>query len=159
MIEIKITVATPDILVAAQIIAETLKGKAQTAPADTIPAPYLVTDVQPAPAPIAPQPAPAPEKPKAKKATKKAEKAAEPAPAPAPAPAPQPAPAPAPAPAKAEITLDMLTRAGAELVDKGFMNQVLAIMDEFKVPSLLDLPKTNFDACAAKFHELDPSVI
>ena len=162
MIEIKITVATPDILVAAQIIAETLKGKAQTAPADTIPAPYLVTDVQPAPAPIAPQPAPAPEKPKAKKATKKAEKAAEPAPAPAPqpapAPVPQPAPAPAPAPVK-EITLDMLTRAGAELVDKGFMNQVLAIMDEFKVPSLLELPKTNFDACAAKFHELDPSVI
>ena len=156
MIEIKITVATPDILVAAQIIAETLKGKAQTSPADTFPAPYLVTDVQPAPAPIAPQPTPAPEKPKAKKATKKAEKAAEPAPAPAPA--PQPAPAPAPAPVK-EITLDMLTRAGAELVDKGFMNQVLAIMDEFKVPSLLDLPKTNFDACAAKFHELDPSVI
>ena len=156
MIEIKITVATPDILCAAQIIAEALKGKAQTAPADKIPAPYLVTDVQPAPAPIAPQPAPAPapEKPKAKKATKKAEKAAEPAPAPQPA----PAPAPAPAPVK-EITLDMLTRAGAELVDKGFMNQVLAIMDEFKVPSLLDLPKTNFDACAAKFHELDPSVI
>lgn len=164
MIEIKITVATPDILCAAQIIADALKGKAQTAPADAIPAPYLVTDVQPAPAPIAPQPAPAPapEKPKAKKATKKAEKAAEPAPvpapAPAPAPAPQPAPVPAPAPVK-EITLDMLTRAGAELVDKGFMNQVLAIMDEFKVPSLLDLPKTNFDACAAKFHELDPSVI
>ena len=148
MIEIKITVATPDILVAAQIIADALKGKAQTAPADAIPAPYLVTDVLPAPAPIAPQPAPAPEKPKAKKATKKAEKAAEPA----------PAPAPAPAPVK-EITLDMLTRAGAELVDKGFMNQVLAIMDEFKVPSLLDLPKTNFATCAAKFHELDPSVI
>ena len=59
MIEIKITVATPDILCAAQIIADALKGKAQTAPADTIPAP------------IAPQPAPAPEKPKAKKATKK----------------------------------------------------------------------------------------
>ena len=161
MIEIKITVTTPDILCAAQIIAEALKGKAQTAPADTVSiVPYRVTDVQPAPAPIAPQPAQAPEKPKAKKATKKAEKAAEPAPAPQPAPAPVPAPQPAPAPAPVkEITLDMLTRAGAELVDKGFMNQVLAIMDEFKVPSLLDLPKTNFDACAAKFHELDPSVI
>ena len=152
MIEIKITVVTPDILAAAQIIAEALKGKAPAAPAaDTIPAPYLVTEVQPAPVP---QPAPAPEKPKAAKKT--AKKAAEKAPAPAPA--PQPAPAPAPQPART-YTLDDLTRAGAELVDKGFMNQVLAIMDEFKVPSLLDLPKDCFEACAAKFRELDPSVI
>lgn len=152
MIEIKITVVTPDILAAAQIIAEALKGKAPAAPVpDTIPAPYLVTDVQPA---TVPQPAPALEKPKAAKKTTK--KAAEKAPAPAPA--PQPAPAPAPQPAKT-YTLDDLTRAGAELVDKGFMNQVLAIMDEFKVPSLLDLPKDCFEACAAKFRELDPSVI
>lgn len=154
MIEIKITVATPDILVATQIIAEALKGKAPATPAaDSIPAPYLVTDVQPAPVP---QPAPAPEKPKAAKKTTK--KAAEKAPAPAPAPQPAPAPAPAPRPARA-YTLDDLTRAGAELVDKGFMNQVLAVMDEFKVPSLLDLPKDCFEACAARFRELDPSVI
>ncbi len=146
MIEIKITVATPDILVAAQIIAEALKGSAPAAPVpDSIPAPYLVTDVQPAPVPQ-PAPAPAPEKPKAaKKTTKKAaEKAL--------------APAPAPQTARA-YTLDDLTRAGAELVDKGFMNQVLAVMDGFNVPSLLDLPKDCFEACAAKFRELDPSVI
>lgn len=156
MIEIKITVVTPDILAAAQIIAEALKGKTPAAPVpDTIPAPYLVTNVQPAPVPQ-PAPAPAPEKPKAAKKTTK--KAAEKAPAPAPAPQPAPAPAPAPQPART-YTLDDLTRAGAELVDKGFMNQVLAVMDEFKVPSLLDLPKDCFEACAARFRELDPSVI
>lgn len=154
MIEIKITVVTPDILAAAQIIAEALKDKTPASPAvDSIPAPYLVTDVQPAPVL---QPAPAPEKPKAAKKTTK--KAAEKAPAPAPAPQPAPAPAPVPQPARA-YTLDDLTRAGAELVDKGFMNQVLAVMDEFKVPSLLDLPKDCFEACAARFRELDPSVI
>ena len=148
MIEIKITVETPDILSAAMIIAEALKGRgAETKPADTIPA--AAPQAQPALAP-------APEKPKAAKKTTK--KAAEKAPAPAPAPQPAPAPAPAPQPAKT-YTLDDLTRAGAELVDKGFMNQVLAVMDEFKVPSLLDLPKDCFEACAAKFRELDPSVI
>ena len=140
MIEIKVTVETPDILSAAMIIAEALKGRgAETKPADTIPA--AAPQAQPAPAP-------APEKPKAaKKTAKKAEKA--------PAPA---QPAPAPAPVK-EVTLDMLTKAGAELVDKGFMTQVLAIMDDLKVPSLLELSKELFPVCAEKFHELDPSVI
>jgi len=154
MNELKITVSAPELAQAVNNLADAIRnGKANAQPTATAPvaavnAPQTAPMPQPAPAPApVPQPAPAP--------------APAPQPAPAPAPAPQPVPAPAPqatqAPA-AGVTLDAIINAGAGLVEKGMMAQVVALLGKYGLQAVNQLQPAQYAPFAAELRALGASL-
>lgn len=143
MNEIKITVNAQEITNALNAIAEILKEVVKGMQLNTTGGATVSQMQQATPAPTAPAPTPAPT----------------PAPAPAPT-APAPTPAPAPVVAQAgEITLDMLSRAGAELIDRGLMNQVMALINQkYNVITITQLPKEQYQNLAADLRALGASI-
>lgn len=153
MNELKITVSAPELAQALNNLADALKngaGNAQpavAAPTAAAPAPQA----QPAPVPApAPQPAPVPPAPA-------------PVAAPVPAPAPQPAPVAAPVPQATPgpatgVTLDAIINAGAGLVEKGMMAQVVALLGKYGLQAVNQLQPAQYEPFAAELRALGASL-
>lgn len=157
MNELKITVSAPELAQALNNLADALKngaGNAQpavAAPTAAAPAPQAQPAPVPAPAPQsapAPMPAPVPPAP-----------APVAAPVPAPAPAPQPAPVAAPVPQATPgpatgVTLDAIINAGAGLVEKGMMAQVVALLGKYGLQAVNQLQPAQYEPFAAELRAL-----
>lgn len=150
MLEVKVTIETPDLSQAITQLALAIKGSALVADSRdmVIPAgtPMDVMEAVPvAPQPITPAPSPAP---------------VTPAPVPAmnpPQPA-APAPAPAPVPAAPKIDMNAISRAGAGLIDQGKMQEVLAVLAKYGVQVITQLQENQFEAFAADLRALGAAI-
>ena len=136
MLEVKVTIAAPELTGAINNLAAAIGGKA-TAPAPTPAA--------------APMPVPQP--------------TAAPAPAPMPAPTPVAAPAPAsyPAPtgplaAPPQYTVDQIMAAGATLMDAGKVNELMNLLHSFGVQAVMDLKPEQLGAFATAMRELGAKI-
>ena len=147
MLEIKVTIAAPDLSAAINQLAASLLKRSLTLTQDGItvngvsiekPSPAALAIAQPAPA-IA-QPAQQP--------------VVNAAPAPMPA---EPVPA-APVMNPPVIDLDTISRAGAALIDQGKMADVLALLKQFGVPSVNLLDPSQFPAFAEGLKALGASI-
>ena len=156
MLEIKVTIETPDLSEAITQLALAIKGSALVADSNSaemvIPAgtPMDVMKAVPvAPQPVTPAPAPAPVP-------------VAPVPQPNPAPAmnpPQPAaPIPAPVQAAPKIDMNAISRAGAGLIDQGKMQDVLAILGKYGVQVITQLREDQFEAFAADLRALGAAI-
>lgn len=156
MIEMKLTIdASPALLEVARTFASAFAAGSLPVPVEEKPAgglPAPVEEPAPAPAPVeetAPAPAPAPEPAKkapAKKTTAKkttAKKAA-------------PAPAKEEAPATPAITLNDLTRAGADFIDKtGRVDDLtLVLQKKYECASMINLDAARYADFAADLNRL-----
>lgn len=150
MLEVKVTIETPDLSQAITQLALAIKGSALVADSKdmVIPAgtPMDVMEAVPvAPQPVTPVPSPAP---------------VTPAPVPAmnpPQPA-APAPAPAPVPAAPKIDMNAISRAGAGLIDQGKMQEVLAVLAKYGVQVITQLQENQFEAFAADLRALGAAI-
>ena len=156
MLEIKVTIETPDLSEAITQLAFALKGSALVADSNSaemvIPAgtPMDVMEAVPvAPQPVTPAPAPAPVP-------------VAPVPQPNPAPAmnpPQPAaPIPAPVQEAPKIDMNAISRAGAGLIDQGKMQDVLAVLSKYGVQVITHLREDQFEAFAADLRALGAAI-
>ncbi len=156
MLEIKVTIETPDLSEAITQLALALKGSALVADSNSaemvIPAgtPMDVMEAVPvAPQPVTPAPAPAPVP-------------VAPVPQPNPAPAmnpPQPAaPIPAPVQEAPKIDMNAISRAGAGLIDQGKMQDVLAVLSKYGVQVITQLREDQFEAFAADLRALGAAI-
>lgn len=159
MLEIKVTIETPDLSEAITQLALALKGSALVADSNSaemvIPAgtPMDVMEAVPvAPQPVTPAPAPAPVP-------------VAPIPEPVPqaaAPAmnpPQPAaPIPAPVQEAPKIDMNAISRAGAGLIDQGKMQDVLAVLQKYGVQVITQLREDQFEAFAADLRALGAAI-
>ena len=151
MLEIKVTIETPDLSQAITQLALAVKGSAladsdlaeMVIPAGT---PMDVMETVPvAPQPVTSAPSPAP---------------VTPAPVPAmnpPQPA-APAPAPVPVPAAPKIDMNAISRAGAGLIDQGKMQEVLAVLAKYGVQVITQLQENQFEAFAADLRALGAAI-
>lgn len=163
MNELKITVGAPELVQALNNLADAIKNgtanaqpavAAPTTAATAAPAPMSQAQPQPVQAPTAPaqpiqQPAPV--------------AAPVPAPMQAPAPAPQSAPAPAPMPQATQapaagVTLDAIINAGAGLVEKGMMAQVVALLGKYGLQAVNQLQPAQYEPFAAELRALGASL-
>lgn len=150
MLEVKVTIETPDLSQAITQLALAIKGSALVADSKdmVIPAgtPMDVMEAVPvASQPVTPAPSPAP---------------VTPAPVPAmnpPQPA-APAPAPAPVPAAPKIDMNAISRAGAGLIDQGKMQEVLAVLAKYGVQVITQLQENQFEAFAADLRALGAAI-
>lgn len=150
MLEVKVTIETPDLSQAITQLALAIKGSSLVADSRgmVIPAgtPMDVMEAVPvAPQPVTPAPSPAP---------------VTPAPVPAmnpPQPA-APAPAPAPVPAAPKIDMNAISRAGAGLIDQGKMQEVLAVLAKYGVQVITQLQENQFEAFAADLRALGAAI-
>lgn len=156
MLEIKVTIETPDLSEAITQLALAIKGSALVADSNSaemvIPAgtPMDVMEAVPvAPQPVTPAPAPAPVP-------------VAPIPQPNPAPAmnpPQPvAPIPAPVQEAPKIDMNAISRAGAGLIDQGKMQDVLAVLSKYGVQVITQLREDQFEAFAADLRALGAAI-
>lgn len=161
MFEIKVTVEIPGVVEALNRLADAYGARtaapvehteAPVAPAPAAPAPVVpfptaaATPVeQSAPAPVTAAPA-APVAP----ATPPAAPAAVPSPA---APA-----APATPPAAPAVTREAVSRAGAELVDKGKMSELIDMLKKYEVPSIQSLTEAQLPAVAAELRAMGATI-
>ena len=152
MLEIKVTIETPDLSQAITQLALAIKGSALVADSRdmVIPAgtPMDVMKAVPvAPQPVTPAPAPVP---------------VAPVPQPTPAPAmnpPQPAaPIPAPVQEAPKIDMNAISRAGAGLIDQGKMQDVLAVLGKYGVQVITQLREDQFEAFAADLRALGAAI-
>lgn len=154
MLEIKVTIETPDLSEAITQLALAIKGSALVADSDSaemvIPAgtPMDVMEAVPVvPQPVTPAPAPVP---------------VAPVPQPNPAPAmnpPQPAaPIPAPVQEAPKIDMNAISRAGAGLIDQGKMQDVLAVLGKYGVQVITQLREDQFEAFAADLRALGAAI-
>lgn len=166
MNELKITVSAPELAQAMNNLADAIKsGKANAQPAAAaptaaaIPAQASMPQAQPQPpvqAPTAPAQPIQPPAPVAAPAS-----APMPTTAPVSVPAPQPAPAltptampqATPAPA-AGVTLDAIINAGAGLVEKGMMQQVVALLGKYGLQAVNQLQPPQYEPFAAELRAL-----
>lgn len=147
MLEIKVTIETPDLSEAITQLALAIKGSALVADSNlaemVIPA-GTPMDVMEA-VPVAPQPVPV-----------------APVPQPNPAPAmnpPQPAaPIPAPVQEAPKIDMNAISRAGAGLIDQGKMQDVLAVLGKYGVQVITQLREDQFEAFAADLRALGAAI-
>ena len=136
MLEVKVTIAAPELTGAINNLAAAIGGKAAA----------------PAPTPAAaPMPAP--------------QSTAAPAPVPMPAPTPVAAPAPAsyPAPnvplaAPPQYTVDQIMAAGATLMDAGKVNELMNLLHSFGVQAVMDLKPEQLGAFATAMRELGAKI-
>lgn len=151
MIEMKLTIdASPALLEVARTFASAFAAGSVPAPVAPAPAPVEEPAPAPAPAPVeetAPAPAPEPAKkaPAKKTTTKKtaAKKAA-------------PAPAKEEAPAAPAITLNDLTRAGADFIDKtGRVDDLTMVLQKkYECASMINLDAARYADFAADLNRL-----
>lgn len=160
MYEIKITVAAPEIADAIHHLANAIEAEAQTSAGAIRESVNAVNNMAKAVT--------------ANTATKKNDK--EPAPAETPTPAPAPAPvapvaqptqvqpaapaptAPAPAPAVKALTLNDISNAGAELVDRGMMPQLVELLGRYGVQTVLMLKPEQYSAFAVELRALGANI-
>lgn len=155
MLEIKVTVEAPALAEAINNLAGAM-GSAARIPA-AVDAQATQTNVTPFPmnppvqaaqsAPVAPTPAPAP----AQTATSGTTGSAAPLPANG---QPVPAPTPTPATAAKSYTLDEIGRAGAALVERGKMQQLVALMGRYGVQTIVQLNPAQYNAVAEELKAL-----
>lgn len=156
MLEIKVTIETPDLSKAITQLALAIKGSALVADSNSaemvIPAGTsmdVMEAVPVAPQPVTPAPAPAPVP-------------VAPIPQPNPAPAmnpPQPAaPIPAPVQEAPKIDMNAISRAGAGLIDQGKMQDVLAVLGKYGVQVITQLREDQFEAFAADLRALGAAI-
>lgn len=146
MYEIKITVAAPEIADAIHHLAVAIENHTAAPAKKTA---TKKNDKEPAPAETptpAPAPAPAPVAPVAQPTQ------VQPA-----APAPT-APAPAPAPAVKALTLNDISNAGAELVDRGMMPQLVELLGRYGVQTVLMLKPEQYSAFAVDLRALGANI-
>ena len=165
MMEMKIKIDVPELVAAVEKLAAAID---KTALNITVPnegtlnfnMPAGNTPVAPAPVQTAPTPAPV----------------AAPASAPAPVAAPASAPAPAPTPAAPPVTpmptapapavpvtaptytLDQIAKAGANLVDAGKMEQLLALLTKYGVQAVTQLTPDQYGAFATELRALGAQI-
>lgn len=150
MLEIKVTIETPDLSQAITQLALAVKGSALVADSGDMAIPAgtpmdVMKAVSVAPQPVTPAPSPAP---------------VTPAPVPTMNP-PQlaaPAPAPAPVPAAPKIDMNAISRAGAGLIDQGKMQEVLAVLAKYGVQVITQLQENQFEAFAADLRALGAAI-
>lgn len=186
MLEMKITVAAPDLAAALNNLAAALSGKNQhtvcnqygennhqienvgtlkmsTGNASTTPAPVNPTPapVNPTPAPVA-APAQAPGAPLSATSAQTATPIAPTVPVAPPAPAVTPAAnatqAPAVPTSAPQYTLEMIATAGSALIDAGKMDQLMQLLGKFGVTSLTELAPESYGAVANELRALGASV-
>lgn len=157
MMEMKIKIDVPELVAAVEKLAAAIDKTALniTVPNEGTLNFNMPTDNAPvAPAPVQTAPTPAPVA----------------APAPAPAPAPTPAAPPvtpmpttaAPAPAvpvtAPTYTLDQIAKAGANLVDAGKMEQLLALLTKYGVQAVTQLTPDQYGAFATELRALGAQI-
>lgn len=161
MLEMKITVAAPDLAAAINNLAVAL-ANGNTAPVASAPVAQPATPmapVNPTPAPVA-APTQVPGAPlnvtPAPTATPTAPTAPVVAPAPAVAPVANVAPAvPAGAPS---YTLEMIATAGTALIDAGKMDQLMQLLGKFGVASLTELAPGSYGIVANELRALGAAI-
>ena len=182
MLEMKITVAAPDLAAAINNLAAALDGKNPHTVCNQFGADSKHIDnagtinmgvggntqpatptapVNPTPAPVA-TPAQAPGAPlsatPAQTATPIAPTAPVATPAPAVTPAANVAPAPAVPTSAPQYTLDMIATAGSALIDAGKMDQLMQLLGKFGVASLTELAPENYGAVANELRALGAAI-
>lgn len=138
MLEIKVTINTPDLSEALTNLALAIKGDViQKSDEMVIPAgtPMQVTQVAPAPVP-------------AQQATVPVQQPVNPVPVQQAAPQPTAQAPIMPPPAAPKIDLDAISRAGAALADAGKMTQILDLLKQFGVPAITMLREDQYPAFA-----------
>lgn len=150
MLEVKVTIETPDLSQAITQLALAIKGSALVADSGdmVIPAgtPMDVMKAVPvAPQPVTPAPSPAPVTP-------------DPVPAMNPPQPAAPAPAPAPVPVAPKIDMNALSRAGAGLIDQGKMQDVLAVLGRYGVQVITQLREDQYESFAADLRALGAAI-
>lgn len=161
MLEVKVTIESPELVAAMNNLASAIvSGMIVKIPEvtpvaqpvsvqNTIPAENVTTAPVAAPTPVI-QPVTA-------QPVMNAPTAAQTAQAPAATPAPVTTPTPAAQP-KQTVTLDMLSRAGAALVDQGKMNQITELLAKYDVQALTQLQQSNYEAFAADLRTLGAQI-
>lgn len=149
MLEIKIKVECPDILMAATVLAKALtRGREDSVAPVAAPQPVSTPVMPTTPAaPVNPTPAPV----------------ATPIPAPAPAAPAQTAAPTNPAPAvpvttAPTYTLDQISRAGAALVDAGKMDALLGLLAKFGVAAVTQLQPEQYGTFATELRGLGAQI-
>ena len=157
MLEMKITVAAPELAASILKLAEAIAPDPDPSiltPNEPLPVASYPTAPAPAPvspAPVNPTPGPAPTM-------------AAPSPAPAPAAgqtsaAPGSTPAPAvPVTSAPAYTLDQISRAGASLVDAGKMQQLLELLGRYGVQAVTQLQTEQYGAFATELRALGAQI-
>lgn len=161
MFEVKVTIVAPEIVGAinklSDAITASVEHKAAEAPAveakpaQTAPAPAV--EAKPLPVAPAPEPDPVPVAPMPAPAPAPAPVASMPAPAPAPAPV-----APAPAVEAKPIDLHSISRAGAGLIDKGKMPQIMELLKKYGVQAVTQLKPEQFSDFANDLRALGAEI-
>lgn len=146
MLEIKVTINTPDLSEALTNLALAIKGDViQKSDEMVIPAgtPMQVTQVAPAPVPAQQTAVPT------QQATVPVQQPVNPVPVQQAAPQPiTQAPIMPPPAAAPKIDLDAISRAGAALADAGKMTQILDLLKQFGVPAITMLREDQYPAFA-----------
>lgn len=139
MLEMKITIAAPELAAAINNLAVALADGNNAKPAPKEAVSVVQPTVQPMTQPTRPtvpvNPIPAP--------------AAQPTPVSAAIPVPAPIPTAAP-----QYTLDMISKAGSALIDAGKMDQLVELLTKFGVASLTELAPDSYGAIANELRAL-----
>ena len=150
MLEIKVSVDAPELTSAINNLAASL-GKGMAVNVNTIAAP-VKTENQPVEAVAAPQQTSVPvEEPTAPATQPSPVQEAPKDPTPA-------APVSTPTPQAPVITLDMISRAGAALVDQGKMPQIMGLLTKYGVQAITQLNVNTYEAFATDLRALGASI-
>lgn len=159
MLEVKVTIESPELVAAMNNLASAIvSGMAVKIP-EVTPVAQPVQNMAPVEnittAPVAAQTPVA--QPTTVQPVMNAPTAAQTAQAPVTVPTPVATPVPAAQPKQA-VTLDMLSRAGAALVDQGKMNQITELLAKYDVQALTQLQQSNYEAFAADLRMLGAQI-
>lgn len=163
MLEMKITIAAPELAAAVNNLAAALEGKstASAAKAGTAVAAAPAVPANPIAAPVA-IPAQAPGAPLSATPAQTATPIAPTVPVATPAPAVTPAANVAPAPgvptAAPQYTLEMIATAGSALLDAGKMDQLMQLLGRFGVASLTELAPESYGAVANELRAMGAAI-
>lgn len=159
MLEMKITIAAPDLAAAINNLAVAL-ANGNTVPAEKpakVAAQQAQAPVNPTPAPVA-APTQAPGAPLSATPAQTATPIAPTAPVVAPAPVANTAPAPTVPTSAPQYTLDMIATAGSVLIDAGKMDQLMQLLGKFGVASLTELAPESYGAVAGELRALGATI-
>lgn len=178
MLEMKITVAAPDLAAAINNLAAALDGKnphtvcnqygTDNKHIDNVGTVNMgmsgkaqpatpAAPVNPTPAPVA-APAQAPGAPLSATPAQTAAQIAPTVPVVQPAPAANTAPAPTVPTSAPQYTLDMIATAGSALIDAGKMDQLMQLLGKFGVASLTELAPESYGAVAGELRALGATI-
>lgn len=161
MLEVKVTIESPELVAAMNNLASAIVSGMTVKIPEVAPVAQPVQNTAPAEnVTTAPVAAPTPvTQPTAAQPVMNAPTVAQTVPAQAPVTAPTPVATPAQAAQpKQTVTLDMLSRAGAALVDQGKMNQITELLAKYNVQALTQLQQSNYEAFAADLRTLGAQI-